>query len=142
MPDDKSGVLVRGVVPVARAFEHLRRGDVLLALDGKEVANDGSFAVGQQERLMFQHLIHMKMAGEMWEPTLGDPNPLFSGDFRNKIVTCVEMLLPHKGRLDDEQATGHCVQFECGTLDLTPGRSFEDQLRPGNHAIFNPTILD
>ena len=48
MGDERSGVLIRGVLPVASAANHLRRDDVLLALDGKPIANDGSFAVGQQ----------------------------------------------------------------------------------------------
>ena len=50
MGDERSGVLIRGVLPVASAANHLRRDDVLLALDGKPIANDGSFAVGQQAR--------------------------------------------------------------------------------------------
>ena len=45
MGDERSGVLIRGVLPVASAANHLRRDDVLLALDGKPIANDGSFAV-------------------------------------------------------------------------------------------------
>ena len=40
------------------------RGDVLLEIDGHKIADDGTFAVGQQERLSFQHLIHLKYAGE------------------------------------------------------------------------------
>lgn len=45
-----TGVLVRGVVPLAAAARLLRRGDVLLSAQGHTIANDGSFAVGAQAR--------------------------------------------------------------------------------------------
>lgn len=64
MPPKQTGVLVRGVNALAPAAASLRRGDILLEVEGRCVANDGSFAVGQQERLSFQHLIHLKFAGD------------------------------------------------------------------------------
>jgi len=57
-------VLIRGVAPLAAAASALRRDDVLLALAGERIANDGSFAVAAQERLSFQHLIHTRFPGE------------------------------------------------------------------------------
>lgn len=62
--DSRSGVLVRGLSPLSAAAGVLERDDVLLALDGKPIANDGSFAVGAQERLSFQHIIHLKFPQE------------------------------------------------------------------------------
>jgi len=59
-----TGVLVRGVAPLAAASDYLQRDDVLLALEGNPIANDGSFAVGAQERLSFQHLIHVRFPRE------------------------------------------------------------------------------
>ena len=46
-------MLVRGVLPTTPAAETLRRGDVLVELDGHAIANDGTFAVGGQAR--FRH---------------------------------------------------------------------------------------
>ena len=62
----RSGVLIRGVLPLSACAQQslVFRGDVLLELDGQKLADDGTFAVGQQERLSFQHLIHLKFAGE------------------------------------------------------------------------------
>ena len=57
-------MLVRGVAPLAAASDYLQRDDVLLALEGNPIANDGSFAVGAQERLSFQHLIHVRFPRE------------------------------------------------------------------------------
>ena len=61
---ERTGVLVRGVLKLAAAHGVLREGDVLLEADGHAIANDGTFAVGQQERLSFQHLIHLKFRGD------------------------------------------------------------------------------
>mmetsp|Transcript_97269 Transcript_97269/g.275228 ORF Transcript_97269/g.275228 Transcript_97269/m.275228 type:complete len:221 (-) Transcript_97269:70-732(-) len=38
-----------------------------MAIDGHRVANDATFAVGQQERLSFQHLVQLKFPGERVE---------------------------------------------------------------------------
>ena len=59
-----TGVLVRGVAPLAAASDYLQRDDVILALEDNPIANDGSFAVGAQERLSFQHLIHVRFPRE------------------------------------------------------------------------------
>jgi len=58
------GVLLRGVSSTSPAAAVLRRGDVLLELDGHAIANDGSFAIGGQERLSFAHLVHLKFANQ------------------------------------------------------------------------------
>ena len=46
-----SGVLVRGVAPLAAANGFLRRDDVIVEIAHQKIANDGSFAVAPQERL-------------------------------------------------------------------------------------------
>ena len=61
---ERSGVLIRGVLPLSECRDLVQRGDVLLAIDGQPIADDGTFAVGQQERLSFQHLIHLKFDGQ------------------------------------------------------------------------------
>ena len=60
----RQGVLIRGISPLAAAAGLLQRDDVILSLGGQPIANDGSFAVGAQERLSFQHIIHLKFPGE------------------------------------------------------------------------------
>lgn len=62
----RTGVLIRGVLPLSACAQQrlVHRGDVLLELDGQVLADDGTFTVGDQERLSFQHLIHLKFAGE------------------------------------------------------------------------------
>lgn len=45
---ERSGVLLRGIVPSAPAHELLRRGDIILELEGRPVANDGTIAVSRR----------------------------------------------------------------------------------------------
>jgi len=59
--------MVRGILPLSSAAGLVRSGDVILALDGRQLANDATFAVGRQERLSFQHLIHLKFPGDTCE---------------------------------------------------------------------------
>lgn len=58
----RSGVMLRGVMPTSPAAALLRRGDILLELDGHAIANDGSFGISDQERLSFAHLVHLKFS--------------------------------------------------------------------------------
>ena len=48
---ETTGVRVRGTVPLSAAAEALRKDDLILQVQGHTIANDGSFAVGAQERL-------------------------------------------------------------------------------------------
>lgn len=70
LPETASGVLVRGVLPLAMAARLIKRGDVILRAQGYAIANDGSFAVGARERLSFVHLIHLLFPGDEIELTI------------------------------------------------------------------------
>ena len=67
LDDDATGVRVRGTVPLSAAAEMLQKDDLILRVQGHAIANDGSFAVGAQERLSFVHLIHLLYPGEQVE---------------------------------------------------------------------------
>jgi len=64
--DKDNGVLVRDVDRHSPAAEVLRKGDVLMALDGHSIADDGSVEVEELpgQRLPMQHLFSMKFAGD------------------------------------------------------------------------------
>jgi S1-C subfamily serine protease len=63
MGDAETGVRVEGVLPGSSAQGLVRPGDVLLAVDGRIVANDGSVA-DDGFRLPFGMLIDRKLVGE------------------------------------------------------------------------------
>ena len=63
LPRGKSGVVVDQVAPGGTAFGVLQRGDVILAVDGILVANDGTVTQGDA-RVTFEHLFDMKQVGQ------------------------------------------------------------------------------
>jgi S1-C subfamily serine protease len=63
-PNSHSGVLITGVAHGSSAWGTLQNGDVLLMLDGKNVAADGSIGFRKGERIEFSHQIAMRHVGE------------------------------------------------------------------------------
>lgn len=64
MKEGESGVLVRHVGPMAAAKGILEVGDVILAIEGKTIANDGSINFRGTERIHFSHEIRSRFVGE------------------------------------------------------------------------------
>lgn len=62
LPADRTGVVVENVTG-ATAQGVLQPGDVLLAIDGVKIADDGTAPLGG-ERVFFQHFIDMKQVGQ------------------------------------------------------------------------------
>jgi S1-C subfamily serine protease len=62
LPAGKSGVVVDQVAPGGSVDGVLQRGDVILAVDGISVANDGTVLQGDA-RVTFEHLFDMKQVG-------------------------------------------------------------------------------
>lgn len=60
----ESGVLVTKVLPVSSAHGILRAGDVLCAVEGHNVAHDGSVAFRERERIPFDWLLSTKHVGD------------------------------------------------------------------------------
>jgi hypothetical protein len=63
LPEGRSGVVVDQVAPGGTAFSVLRPGDVILAVDGTAVANDGTVHLADA-RVTYEHLFDMKQVGE------------------------------------------------------------------------------
>eukprot|EP00434_Breviolum_minutum_P018982 symbB.v1.2.016735.t1/scaffold1281.1/size129568/3 len=57
---NRSGVYVRGLLPLSPAKGIIQPGDVILELENQSISNDGTFYVGFQERLSFVYLIQLK----------------------------------------------------------------------------------
>jgi hypothetical protein len=69
MPAGKSGVVVDAVSPGGSVDGIVQPGDVILAVDGVPVANDGTIKVGDT-RVTFEHLFDMKQEGQELSVTL------------------------------------------------------------------------
>jgi S1-C subfamily serine protease len=63
MPAGQSGVVVDAVSPGGTADGVVQAGDVVLAVDGVPVANDGTIKIGDT-RVTFEHLFDMKQDGQ------------------------------------------------------------------------------
>jgi S1-C subfamily serine protease len=63
LPEGRSGVVVDLVSPGGTGEGVLREGDVILAVDGVPVANDGTIHTGDA-RVTFEHLLDLKQVGE------------------------------------------------------------------------------
>jgi S1-C subfamily serine protease len=63
LPPGRSGVVVDSVAPGGTADGVLRAGDVLLSIEGKPVANDGTIRLGDA-RVTFEHAHDMLQVGE------------------------------------------------------------------------------
>jgi S1-C subfamily serine protease len=63
LPDDRSGVIVMEVAASSDLVGVLKPGDVLTAVDGQRIADDGTCALGAA-RVPFAHLVDMKSLGQ------------------------------------------------------------------------------
>jgi hypothetical protein len=63
MRKDQSGRLVTRVISGSSADDHLEPGDVILAIDGISIANDGSIPF-EKGRILYSHKVDMRQIGE------------------------------------------------------------------------------
>eukprot|EP00741_Cyanophora_paradoxa_P006951 tig00001065_g6725.t1 len=64
MKAGQTGVYVNRVLPLAAAQGRLQEGDVVLAVDGVQIANDGTIPFRKGERVLFRHLVTLKFLGD------------------------------------------------------------------------------
>lgn len=64
LPDGRTGVLITRVAPAFLGVDALQEKDVLLSIDGTDVANDGSIALRRDERILFPHVFELRQVGE------------------------------------------------------------------------------
>ncbi len=60
----QKGVYVRRVEPTSPAGALLKRGDIVLAFDGTDIANDGTVPFRSGERISFSYLVSKKYVGD------------------------------------------------------------------------------
>jgi hypothetical protein len=64
MSDKQTGVVITYIAPGASARAHLQIGDVLLAIEGKPIANDGTISFRGTERIHFAYEVQRRFMGE------------------------------------------------------------------------------
>ncbi|RZC47913.1 hypothetical protein C5167_040850 [Papaver somniferum] len=64
MLPEMTGVLVSKINPLSDAYKMLKKDDIVLAFDSVPIANDGTVAFRNRERITFDHLVSMKKPNE------------------------------------------------------------------------------
>jgi len=64
METKQTGVLVSKIVRLSCCYGQLKRGDVLMALDDVEIADDGTVPFRGSERILWHYLIHKKFPSD------------------------------------------------------------------------------
>ena len=64
MSEEQSGVLVRRIYPGSPARNILQEDDVILGIEGVQVANDGTVPFREDERTQFKHIVQQHQVGE------------------------------------------------------------------------------
>ncbi|MBF0384550.1 MAG: trypsin-like peptidase domain-containing protein [Candidatus Omnitrophica bacterium] len=62
--EKQGGVIITKVLPFSPSEGLLKEGDILLEIDGTPIAEDGTFVLRSNERLLLTHLINKKQQGE------------------------------------------------------------------------------
>eukprot|EP01112_Ceratiomyxa_fruticulosa_P011872 TRINITY_DN3266_c0_g1_i1.p1 TRINITY_DN3266_c0_g1~~TRINITY_DN3266_c0_g1_i1.p1 ORF type:complete len:585 (-),score=128.25 TRINITY_DN3266_c0_g1_i1:22-1776(-) len=60
----QTGVLVNKIYPISHAKGKLFKDDVILAIDGVPIANDGTIAFRKRQRIFFNYLLTKKFVGD------------------------------------------------------------------------------
>ena len=64
MKEDQSGIMITHLLPAIKKTSGLQKNDVLLAIDGVKIANDGSIPFREDENILFPSLIWKKYVGD------------------------------------------------------------------------------
>jgi len=70
MADDDTGVLVCKIRPLTDSAVKLKKHDVILAVDGSKVGNDGTVDFRNRERISFDYILSRKFAGDIVDVSL------------------------------------------------------------------------
>ncbi|MCK4431131.1 MAG: trypsin-like peptidase domain-containing protein [Candidatus Aminicenantes bacterium] len=67
MSENQSGILLNKIYPDSPAKEILKAGDVILSVEGKNIANDGTIEFRKNERTSFEYVIQNKFIDDIVE---------------------------------------------------------------------------
>ncbi|XP_057313371.1 uncharacterized protein LOC130654772 [Hydractinia symbiolongicarpus] len=65
-----SGILISRSLKLSCSYNHLQRGDVLMGINGVNIADDGTVPFRGNERILWNYLIHSKFPQEVIEATI------------------------------------------------------------------------
>ena len=96
MKDEDTGVLVNTVYPDSPAVGKIRRGDVILSIDGINVANDGTIEFREGERTFFGYLMQKKYINDQVRLQILRQGQPMTVDITLTQPVDFDRLVPHK----------------------------------------------
>lgn len=96
MQEEHTGVLLNKIYPGSPATGILRPGDIVLSVDGMDVANDGTIRFRENERTFFGYLIQNKFMGETAEFEILREGKVVKEKIKLTIPTNLCRLVPHE----------------------------------------------
>lgn len=104
VPAGRSGVQLTSVAPLGAVGRILKRGEVLLRIDGQAISNEGTILLrlssGQEVQLPFEHLITSKRRGETTKLAVLRP-----GGVEEEVTVAFAPIPPLLSRFDGCDAT-------------------------------------
>ena len=96
MDPTQTGVLVRYIFPGSPSERIIRPGDVILAIDGKSIANDGTIRFRENERTYFEHTVHNKGFGDTVSCRILRDGKIVDIDFKLTVPVDSLRLVPNR----------------------------------------------
>ena len=95
MKDKQTGVLLTYIAPGSTAEGIMQIGDVLLAIEGKPIANDGTIPFRGTERIRFANAVHTKFIGETVHCRVLRKGKVIDATIHLRTSTDSARLVPH-----------------------------------------------
>ena len=96
MREEHTGVLLNKIYPGSPATGILRPGDIVISVDGVDVANDGTIRFRENERTFFGYVIQNKFIGETAEFEILREGKVLNEKIKLTIPTNFCRLVPHE----------------------------------------------
>ena len=83
----ETGILISRTLKLSCCYGHLQRGDVLMALNGVDIADNGTVPFRAKERILWNYLVHMKFPGETIVATVFRSGKRISIDIKLDVIS-------------------------------------------------------
>lgn len=83
----ETGILISRTLKLSCSYGHLQRGDVLMALNDVDIADNGTVPFRAKERILWNYLIHMKFPGETIVATVYRAGKKVSVDIELDVIS-------------------------------------------------------
>lgn len=87
MDNYETGILISRTLKLSCSYGCLQRGDVLMALNDVEIADNGTVPFRAKERILWNYLVHMKFPGETMAATVYRAGKKISVEIKLDVIS-------------------------------------------------------